>query len=169
MPKGTCEKSFGNVCGHFQNFFLPFCSAHSLRSHTPQNKRNFFRRTCRRKKWLDREFCPLSSDVRIIPQNERFVKYYLVFVSKKCRGRRPRRPALHPWTRLVHRRTGRCPQRPLPPITGMYRFIGTVPVPQRGHGRTMGPPLREIWEVIPFDRHGRSLKRGPPGVAAPTA
>ena len=27
---GTCEKNFGNVCGHFQNFFLLFCSAHGL-------------------------------------------------------------------------------------------------------------------------------------------
>ncbi len=33
----------------------------------------------------------------------------------------------------------------------------------------MGPPLRGIWNVIPFNRHGRLSERGSPGTATPTA
>ncbi len=51
----------------------------------------------------------------------------------------------------------------------MYRFIGTVPVTQRGPGGHMGPPLRGMWEVIPFNRHRRLSKRGSPRTATPTA
>ncbi len=89
--------------------------------------------------------------------------------NHRRRGRRPRRPAHRLLTRPDHRRTGHCPQRPMPPITDMYRFIGTVPVTQRATGGHMGPPLQGMWNVIPFNRHGRSSKRGPPRVAAPTA
>ena len=69
----------------------------------------------------------------------------------------------------VIRRRGRRPRRPAPPITTNFRFIGPVPVTQRGTGGHMGPPLRGMWEVIPFNRHRWLSKRGSPRTATPTA
>ncbi len=106
------------------------------------------------------------------------------------RGRRPRRPAHRLLTRSEHRRTGRisalraaaarrlrCDARlraqahggPFPRLTDVYRFIGPVPFPPRATGGHMGPPLRGIGKGIPFNRHWMLSKRGPPGVATPTA
>ena len=65
----------------------------------------------------------------------------------------------------VIRRRGRRPRRPAHSKTANFRFIGPVPAPQRGTGGHMGPPLRGIWEVIPFNRHGRLSERGSPGTA----
>ncbi len=85
------------------------------------------------------------------------------------RGRRPRRPAYRLLTRPEHRRTGRRPRRPMPRLTDMYRFIGPVFVPPRTTGGHMGPPLRGMWNVIPFNRHWILSQRGSPGTATPTA
>ena len=70
---------------------------------------------------------------------------------------------------LVMRACGRRPTAAHPPITTIFRFIGTIPVPQRSTGGHMGSPLRGIWDVTPFNRHRKSSKRGPPWAATPTA
>ena len=52
---------------------------------------------------------------------------------------------------------------------GRMRIFETVPVMQPRTGGHIGPPLQRIWKVIPFNRHRKSSKRGPPREAAPTA
>ncbi len=54
------------------------------------------------------------------------------------RGRRPRRPAHRLLTRFVHRRTGRCPQRSLPPDNRHFPFYRTRSHHATPHGRTHG-------------------------------